>query len=94
MLLERTEMSIKAGLEDEFESVMRERGLPMLIATPGVISAQLGRGVESPTKFLFLVQWDNLDSHAAFNRDPQHPEFLKLFGPYAEGGAMEHFQMR
>ena len=94
MLLERSEISIKAGLEEEFENVMKERGLPLLASVPGVLQAKIGRGVESPTKFLFLVEWDALESHAAFNKSPVHPEFLKLFAPYAVGGAMEHFQMR
>lgn len=94
MLLERSEISIKAGLEDDFERVMVERGLPLLLGFPGVIRAKIGRGVENPAKFLFLVEWDALDSHAAFNKSPVHPEFLQLFGPYAEGGSMEHFQMR
>lgn len=94
MLLERSEIQVKPGLEEEFAEVMTGRGLPLLTAVPGVKWAKIGRGVESPSKFIFLVEWDALDSHAAFHKDPAHPEFLALFAPYAQGGVMEHFQMR
>jgi heme-degrading monooxygenase HmoA len=94
MLLERSEIQVKAGLEEEFATVMADRGLPLLTSVPGVKWAKIGRGVENPGKFIFLVEWDALDSHAAFNKSAVHPEFLSLFAPYAEGGVMEHFQMR
>lgn len=94
MLLERSEIQVKSGREEEFAQVMAERGLPLLTAVPGVKWAKIGRGVENPGKFIFLVEWDALDSHKAFNQSAVHPDFLALFGPYAEGGAMEHFQMR
>lgn len=93
MLLERSEILVKSGLEQEFAQVMADQGLPLLTAVPGVKWAKIGRGVENPGKFIFLVEWGSLDDHAAFNKSAVHPEFLKLFGPYAEGGVMEHFEM-
>ena len=94
MLLERSEISVKAGTEEEFSKVMNDRGLPILANFPGVVQARLGRGVENPTKFIFLVQWESLDAHGAFNKAEAHSEFLQLFAPFAKGGAMEHFQMQ
>ena len=94
MLLERSEIQVTPGLEEEFARVMLDRGLPLLSSVPGVKWAKMGRGIESPTKFIFLVEWDALDSHTAFNQSAVHPEFLALFAPYARGGAMEHFQMQ
>ena len=93
MLLERSEIQVKPGLEAEFAQVMQERGLPLLTAVPGVKWAKIGRGVESPNKFIFLVEWDELGSHTAFNQSAVHSEFLALFAPYAQAGVMEHFQM-
>lgn len=92
MLLERAEIEVKTGAEDEFASVMNLRGLPLLTAVPGVRSAKIGRGVENPRKYLFLVEWESLDAHAAFNESAVHPEFLQLFAPHTETGVMEHFQ--
>jgi heme-degrading monooxygenase HmoA len=93
MLIERAEIQVKAGLEDEFAKVMAERGLPILKASPGAKSVRFGPGVENPSTFIFLVEWDSMDAHKAFNAGPSHPEFSKLFGPYAAGGRMEHFEV-
>jgi heme-degrading monooxygenase HmoA len=85
---------VKPGLEEEFAQLMLDRGLPLLTAVPGVKSAKIGGGVENPSKFIFLVEWDSLESHTAFNQSAVHPEFLALFAPYAQAGVMEHFRIR
>jgi heme-degrading monooxygenase HmoA len=94
MLLERAEVTIREGLEEDFAAVMQDRGLPLLQGVPGVRWAKIGRGVENPAKFLFLVEWESLEAHDAFRQNPVHPEFRQLFAPYSEAGVMEHFQMR
>jgi heme-degrading monooxygenase HmoA len=93
MLLERAELEVKPGSEDEFLGVMRRRGLPLLTAVPGVKWAKIGHGVESPQKFMFLVEWESLDAHKAFNQSEVSPEFRSLFAPYTLNGTMEHFRM-
>ena len=93
MLLERSEIQVKPGLEQEFARVMADQGMPLLSSVPGVKGVQIGRGVENPSKFIFLVEWEAMEAHTAFKTSAVRPEFLKLLGPYAEGGAMEHFQM-
>lgn len=94
MLLERAELLIKAGQEDEFAKVLEERALPMLKTDPGVVSVQFGRGVENPSKFMLLVEWKSLEAHTAFKSSSIYMPFVQTFGPYSEGGAMEHFEMR
>jgi heme-degrading monooxygenase HmoA len=93
MLVERSELLIKAGVEDDFAAVMNDRGLPILKGVPGVVSVQMGRGVENPSKFILLVEWETMDAHTAFKSNPVYPEFGQLFGPYAQGGTMEHFEI-
>ncbi len=94
MLLERAELLIKPGVEDEFAATMQERALPLLRADPGVVAVQFGRGVENPSKFMLLVEWTSLEAHAAFKSSATYMPFVQTFGPYSEGGAMEHFEMR
>jgi heme-degrading monooxygenase HmoA len=94
MLLERAEISITEGSEKEFAAAMDARGVPILKSASGVKSVQFGRGVENPTKFLILVEWESLDAHTAFRNAPSYPEFRKVFGPYSKGGSMEHFEMQ
>jgi heme-degrading monooxygenase HmoA len=93
MLLERAEILIKDDLGKEFAAAMAERGLPMLRIVPGLKSVQFGRGVENPSKFMLLVEWESLDAHTAFSKSSTYQPFLKIFGPYSKGGSMEHFEM-
>lgn len=93
MLLERAEILIQDGLEEEFSSAMKHGGLQMLASVPGVISVNMGRGVENPGKFMLLVQWDSMDAHVAFNKAPVCSQFRALIGRFSKGGGMEHFNM-
>jgi heme-degrading monooxygenase HmoA len=92
MLVERAELTIRAGMEQEFATAMSERGLPLLLAVAGVKRARLGRGVEHPEKFMLLVEWASMDAHQAFPTAPNYAPFRAVIRPYSIGGAMEHFQ--
>lgn len=94
MLLERSELMIKKGLEEEFMAAMNERGIPLLSNLPGVESVSLGRGVENPDKFMLLVEWATMDDHTAFTKAPTFPELLAILRPFSQGGSMEHFVMQ
>jgi heme-degrading monooxygenase HmoA len=93
MLLERSEILIKEGMEANFAATMRKRGLALLASVPGVVSVKQGRGVENPGKFMLLVEWESMDAHTAFPKNPIYGEFRQLIGPFSKGGAMEHFEM-
>lgn len=93
MLLERTELLIKEGQEQAFAAAMKDEGIRLLASVPGVISVNAGRGVENPGKFLLLVEWENMDAHAAYNKAPVCGEIRALIGRFSKGGSMEHFQM-
>ena len=93
MLLERAELLIKEGHEEAFQAAMRDAGIGMLASVPGVMSVNLGRGVESPGKFMLLVEWKNMDAHAAYNKTAVCGEIRALIGRFSKGGSMEHFQM-
>ena len=93
MLVERTELQIKEGQEEAFSAAMKNRGIGLLTSVPGVLAVSFGRGVENPGKFLLLVEWQNMEAHAAFNKAPVCGEVRALIGPFSRGGAMEHFQM-
>jgi len=93
MLLERAEILINEGLEPGFATAMQDRGLPILSAVPGVLSVNLGRGVENPGKFMLLVEWESMDAHSAYNKSPACGEIRALIRGFAKGGSMEHFTM-
>lgn len=93
MVLERAEVTVKAGAEDAFAKVMLEQGLNLLMSFEGVKAVNFGRGVESPTKFLFLVQWTSVEAHRTASSDPRFAAFQSLFTPYATNGVVEHFSL-
>jgi len=93
MLVERSEILIKAGSEEAFDAAMRERGVPLLQSVPGVKWVKFGRGVENPDKFIILVEWKTMDAHTAFGSSPARPKLHEVIAPHSRGGAMEHFNL-
>ena len=93
MLVERSYLMVKEGQEEAFAAAMADKGLPLLTGLEGANAVRFGRGVESPDKFMLLIEWETMDSHIAFTRDPVFAEFRALLGPFTTGGSMEHFEM-
>ncbi|GFE79769.1 hypothetical protein GCM10011487_17690 [Steroidobacter agaridevorans] len=93
MLIERADIQVREGAEQDFATAMTSKGVPLLLSAPGVRSVQFGRGVENPQKFMLLVAWDTMDSHIAFTKSPAMLEFRSLLKPFSTGGAMEHFNL-
>ena len=80
-LIERTDLSIKEGMETQFAQAMRERGVPLLMSVPGVQSVSFGRGVENSGKFMLLVQWETMEAHEAYRQTPAAQALRALIGP-------------
>ena len=91
MVTEKAQLFIKAGQEEEFEQAM-QRGREVLEACAGSRSVTLSRGVENPSSYLLLIQWDSVDAHVAATQTEAFGEFRALVGPHFDGApAMEHF---
>jgi len=93
MLVERSELTVKDGVEAEFHAALGEKIVPLLQGVAGVVSVQFGKGVENPKKFVLLVGWTSLDAHAAYGGTPVSLEVRQIMGGFLTGGAMEHFEM-
>jgi heme-degrading monooxygenase HmoA len=62
MVLEVADIEVHPGTEDDFAAAYR--GVrDVLLGTPGCRSARMTRGVESPSRFVLLVEWDDLEAH-------------------------------
>jgi heme-degrading monooxygenase HmoA len=92
-VVERTELLIKSGLEEEFAAAMNGRGKALLAGVPGVKGVTFGRGVENPDKFILLVEWDSMDAHSAYRTTPTAAAVRELIGPFSRGASMEHFAL-
>jgi heme-degrading monooxygenase HmoA len=93
MITEVATITISAGNEEAFEAAMRDGGLAHLSACPGVGKVQFGRGVEDPSKFAFVVEWETLEDHGAARDTDAFRAFRAAMGTMATGGTMEHFAL-
>jgi len=83
---------IRPGEGEAFEKAMREVGIPSLAACPGVHAAKLGRGVESPGKFFFIVDGESVDAHDAARDTEAFKAFAAAGAPFfGLGGGLDHF---
>jgi heme-degrading monooxygenase HmoA len=92
MILEVADFAVLPGKEDEFIAAARE-GLAYVAATPGFRSARVTRGVESPSRFVLLIEWDSLEAHTVgFRESENFPRWRSVVGPFFDGPPqVEHF---
>jgi heme-degrading monooxygenase HmoA len=85
MVLEIADFAVLPGKEDEFAAAAAE-GLAYVSDTPGFGSARLTRGVESPSRFVLLIEWDSLEAHTVgFRESENFTRWRRLVGPFSDG---------
>ncbi|WP_100444051.1 antibiotic biosynthesis monooxygenase family protein [Glycomyces xiaoerkulensis] len=93
MVLEVAEINVVPGREADFtEAYRRARGL--VAASPGLRSMRMTRGVESPSRFVLLIEWDSVEAHdQGFRRTDRFGAWREALGPhFAEAPRVEHFE--
>lgn len=85
-------IDVTAGQEDQFSAAYR-KARSLLTDTPGYRSVLMTRGVESPSRFVLLVEWDSVEAHHTnFRASDRFPAWRQLIGPYfATPPRVEHF---
>jgi heme-degrading monooxygenase HmoA len=82
MVLEVADIEITPGAEDDFTSAylgVRD----VLSSTPGCRSVRMTRGIESPSRFVLLVEWDSVDAHEQnFRGSDRFLTWRGALGPY------------
>jgi heme-degrading monooxygenase HmoA len=93
MVLEVALFDIHPGQEDEFAKAYAT-ARPLLVTTPGCRSARMTRGIESPSRFVLLVEWDSVQAHTEnFRNSDRFPQWRGHIGPYfATPPTVEHFE--
>jgi len=95
MILEVADIRIPPGKNAEFEIAI-ERGLTTVIAkAKGYRSHQVHKGIESPERYLLMIQWETLENHTVdFRQGPLFPEWRAFVGPFfAAPPSVEHFSL-
>jgi heme-degrading monooxygenase HmoA len=65
----------------------------ILAGTPGCRSVRMTAGIETPTRFVLLVEWDSVETHeAGFRQTDRFTSWRAAIGPYFTGPPwVEHF---
>jgi heme-degrading monooxygenase HmoA len=92
MVLEVALIRVRPGDEDAFAGAYLE-ARSILVTTPGCRSARMTRGIESPSRFVLLVEWDSVAAHEEnFRGTERFGRWRGLIGPYFAGPpSVEHF---
>jgi heme-degrading monooxygenase HmoA len=92
MILESALLDVKPGDEAAFEAAMRQ-ARPLIAATPGFRAIAVRRCLETPNRYLLLVEWDKLEDHTiGFRQSARYDEWRALlhhfYDPFPR---VEHF---
>jgi len=92
MVLEHALITVRPGTASDFESALRE-ARAVIAASPGFLSLELHRGVESPGQFLLLVEWETVEDHmVGFRESDAFGRWRGLIGPFFDSPpVVEHF---
>ncbi|MET8907122.1 antibiotic biosynthesis monooxygenase family protein [Micromonospora sp. NPDC004551] len=92
MVLEVALIDVTPGHEDDFAAAYAQ-GHPILAGTEGCRSVRMTRGVESPSRFVLLVEWDSVEAHDVnFRQSERFTRWRELIGPHFAGPPqVEHY---
>ena len=91
MVTEIADFTVLAESQEQFADAVRE-GLKFVADTPGFLGARLTRSIETPTRFVLLIEWESVEAHnVGFRESDRFPLWRALIGPYFDGNPhVEH----
>ncbi len=94
MILESAILDVIPGDAAAFEAAIKA-ARPLIAATPGFISIAVRRCIETPNRYLLLVEWETLEAHTiGFRQSPRYTEWRALLHHfYAPFPVVEHFSL-
>lgn len=85
MVLEVGIINVVTGQEPAFTQAYRQ-ARETLATTPGCRSVRMTQGIESPSRFVLLVEWDTVEAHEQnFRGTDRFTTWRGLIGPYFDG---------
>ena len=92
MILEHAILPVTPGREADFEAALAE-ATPIIAGMPGFIDLQVSRSIETPSEYLLLVHWENVEAHEVVFRasEPYQQWRALLHGFYEPFPVVEHF---
>jgi heme-degrading monooxygenase HmoA len=95
VILEFAQITVKPSTEAQFEAVF-PTAVRQLAQSPGYISHELQRSVETPTRYALLVKWRTLEDHTVgFRGSPAFGAWRAHLAPFLDGTpVVEHFERK
>ena len=91
MVLEVALIDVTSGAEQAFTDAYSQ-AKELVAATPGFQSLRMTQGIETPTRFVLLVEWDSVAAHQEFRDSDRFGQWRALIGPHFSGPPhVEHF---
>lgn len=85
MVLEMALINVLPGREDEFVAAYRS-ARPILAGTSGCLAVRMTRGVEAPSRFVLLVEWESVEAHEQnFRGTERFAQWRAAIGPLFDG---------
>jgi quinol monooxygenase YgiN len=82
MVLEIADFDVRPGSEDDFLAAFRSVR-DVLATTPGCLSVRMTRAIESPARFVLLVEWDSVQAHEEnFRATDRFGTWRAAIGPF------------
>lgn len=93
MVLEVAEIRVAPGQEDAFKEAYRS-AREFVKVSPGLRSMRMTQGVETPDRFVLLIEWDSVQAHEqGFRETDRFPKWREAISPYfAKPPLVEHFE--
>ena len=91
MVTEIADFTVLPDSQERFADAVRE-GLTYVSGSPGFRGARLTRSVETPTRFVLLIEWDSVEAHTrGFRESENFPRWRAIVGPHFDGApTVEH----
>ncbi len=93
MILELADIRIQPGRQQEFELAIQRGVADVIRHAKGFINCQLRHGIESPERYVLMIEWETLENHTVdFRESPAFKEWRAIVGPFfVSPPVVEHF---
>jgi heme-degrading monooxygenase HmoA len=83
-IVEHVILPVRPGSESEFEAAFAV-ARPLVSSMTGFRGLTLSRGIEHPSQYLLLIEWDSVEAHEiGFRGSPQYQEWRALLHHFYE----------
>lgn len=85
MITEIADFRVVADKQEEFADAVRE-GVAIVASTPGFLRARLTRSIETPSRFVLLIDWETVEAHTVeFRESERFAQWRAVVGPFFDG---------